>query len=56
MTTFVFFHTVILSEIDFYKIEPFTSRELYRNIYKEKQRGCPLLDANNYTHIYIKYI
>ena len=21
--------------------------------YKEKQRGCPLLGANRYTHIYI---
>ena len=25
-------------------------------IHKEKQRGCPLLGANRYTHIYIKYI
>ena len=24
--------------------------------HKEKQRGCPLLDANRYTHIYISYI
>ena len=23
-------------------------------IHKEKQRGCPLLGANRYTHIYIK--
>ena len=31
----------------------------YINIYfrhKEKQRGCPLLGANRYTHIYISYI
>ena len=26
------------------------------HIYKEKQRGCPLLGANRYTHIYISYI
>ena len=26
------------------------------SIYKEKQRGCPLLGANRYTHIYISYI
>ena len=26
------------------------------NIHKEKQRGCPLLGANRYTHIYISYI
>ena len=25
-------------------------------IHKEKQRGCPLLGANRYTHIYISYI
>ena len=25
-------------------------------INKEKQRGCPLLAANRYTHIYISYI
>ena len=25
-------------------------------IHKEKQRGCPLLGANRYTHIYITYI
>ena len=25
-------------------------------IHKEKQRDCPLLGANKYTHIYIKYI
>ena len=25
-------------------------------IHKEKQRGCPLLGANKYIHIYIKYI
>ena len=24
-------------------------------IHKEKQRGCPLLGANRYTHIYISY-
>ena len=24
--------------------------------HKEKQRGCPLLGANRYTHIYISYI
>ena len=27
-----------------------------KNIHKEKQRGCPLLGANRYTHIYISYI
>ena len=25
-------------------------------IHKEKQRGCPLLGANKYTHIYIYII
>ena len=25
-------------------------------IHKEKQSGCPLLDANKHTHIYIKYL
>ena len=25
-------------------------------IHKEKQRGCPLLGAYRYTHIYISYI
>ena len=25
-------------------------------IHKEKQRGCPLLGANRYTHVYISYI
>ena len=25
-------------------------------IHKEKQRGCPLLGANRYTHTYISYI
>ena len=25
-------------------------------IHKEKQRGCPLLGANRYTHIYFSYI
>ena len=25
-------------------------------IYKEKQRGCPLLGANKHTHIYVRYI
>ena len=25
-------------------------------IHREKQRGCPLLGANKYRHIYIKYI
>ena len=25
-------------------------------IHKKKQRGCPLLGANRYTHIYISYI
>ena len=25
-------------------------------IHEEKQRGCPLLGANRYTHIYISYI
>ena len=24
--------------------------------HKEKQRGCPLLGANRYTHIYVSYI
>ena len=33
-------------------------RHLYNSNFKhkEKQRGCPLLGANKYTHIYIKYI
>ena len=26
------------------------------DIHKKKQRGCPLLGANRYTHIYISYI
>ena len=25
-------------------------------IHKDKQRGCPLLDANKHTHIYIIYL
>ena len=28
----------------------------YDFVYKEKQRGCPLLGANRYTHIYQLYM
>ena len=28
----------------------------FTNYHKEKQRSCPLLDANKHTQIYIKYI
>ena len=48
-------HNVSLSEIILLKVFILPRvAELF--IHKEKQRGCPLLGSNRYTHIYISYI
>ena len=41
--------------IEIAKFKSFYFAESSR-VHKEKQRGCPLLGANRYTHIYISYI
>ena len=67
--SFFFLITLWSSIVIVHEISDFYFASFFRNIsktaetilikkkvHKEKQRGCPLLGANRYTHIYISYI